>query len=89
MKYIRFFGSTGSYGTEYEYYDKYPDYYAENDIDSDSFDYAHDNAESYLYLYRGINKNWTEEEEKEYYENALSYCGWEYCTKIDYERNCE
>lgn len=48
---------------------------------------AYQCAESYEYLETGWDDDFENEDDREaYYENALSYCGWNYCSKEEYIR---
>ena len=88
MKYVRFYGSNGYAGTNYEIYETFDDDTTENIIDDYSKDLAYENAETYEYVARGWDEDWdSEEEQEEYYEDALDYCGWEYCLKEEYIEN--
>ena len=88
MIYVKFYGSNGYAGTNYEIYESFDDDTIEVTIDEYSKDLAYENAETYEYVVRGWCEDWnSEKEHKEYYENALDYCGWEYCSKEEYIEN--
>jgi len=89
MKYVRFYGDNGYCGCDYEEYISFEDNITEEEIEAYSNDIAYQNAESYEYMLTG-RMNWENEDEREsYYEDALSYCGWEYCTKEEFLENTE
>lgn len=88
MKYVKFFGNNGYVGTEYEYYEVYDDNTKDAFIDQESIEYAYDNAETYEYLERGWDDQWySQEDEDNYYENALDHCGWTYISKEEYKEH--
>jgi len=87
MKYVRFYGDNGYCGCNYEEYISFEDNITEEEIEAYSNDIAYQNAESYEYMLTG-RMDWENEDEREsYYEDALSYCGWEYCSKEEYIEN--
>lgn len=90
MKYIRFYGGNGYAGCDYEEYVAFEDDYSEKEINDYSAQLAVENAESYEWVARGgWDEEWeTNEDEEWYYEDALDYCGWEYCDKEEFEENC-
>ena len=67
MKYICFFGSNGYVGCEYEDFEVFEDTVSNLEIDEYSLNLAYENAESYAYLLGEV----TEEEELEYYQQAI------------------
>ena len=86
MKYVKFFGNAGYVGTDYEEWAEYDDDVTEEEINTDSRYYAYDNAETFEYVAKGWDVPWNSEEEcDEYYENALEYSGWSYCSKKEYD----
>ena len=88
MKYIRFYGGNGYCGCDYEYYESFGDDTSENEIETYATELGYENAESYEYVATGWNEDFeTEDDRQEYYEDALSYCGWDYCTKEEFEEN--
>lgn len=88
MKYIRFTGSTGYAGTDYEEYVAFPDEVTEKEIDEYSYDLAAENAETYEYVARGWGEEWEDEDDRTmYYDDAMDYCYWEEVTKEEYEEN--
>lgn len=88
MKYVKFYGSNGYTGTNYEFYETFDDDATEVIIDEYSKNLAYENAEMYEYVVRGWGEDWDSEEEyKEYYNYALDYCDWEYCSKEEYIEN--
>lgn len=88
MQYIRFYGSNGYCGTEYEEYEVFDDDVTEDEINLTSIDFAYDNAETYEYAARGWDQDWESEEDRaEYYENALEHCGWDYISEEEYKEN--
>ena len=90
MKYVRFYGNNGYCGTDYEEYVAFDDDVSENEIEDISNDYAYENAETYDYMEHGWNSQWESEEDEEwYYDNAMGYCGWHYCSEEEYKENTE
>jgi len=90
MKYVRFYGSNGYSGCDYEDYLAFcDDEYDEDELNIMSTEYAQENAETYEYVAIGeFGADWdSPENEEEYYENALSDCGWEYITEEEYKEN--
>ena len=88
MKYVRFYGGNGYCGCDYEYYESFDDDTSENEIETYATELGYENAESYEYVVTGWNEDFeTEDDRQEYYEDALSYCGWDYCTKEEFEEN--
>lgn len=89
MKYVRFYGGNGYSGCDYEDYQAFEDDVILQEINEISDELAYENAEAYEYVARG---GWDEEWECEedcdfYYEDAMSYCGWEYCSQKEFEEN--
>lgn len=83
MKYVHFSGSNGYCGTDYDEYVMFDDDCPESEIENYSAELAYRCAEEFEYL-----AYWNDEEDVEiYYENALSYCGWDYCTEEEYLKN--
>ena len=90
MKYVRFYGGNGYCGCDYEEYEKFEDEVTEEEIDEYSSEIGYENAETYEWVVRGYDSDWESEEQAEwYYEDALSYCGWEYCTEEEFLENIE
>lgn len=95
MKYVRFYGSNGYVGCDYEYYECFSDDENEDRISDISIEYAYENAESYFYTVCKHKEDLIEEEEAEYdeeaeyYAGALEYSGWEYITEEEYKENNE
>lgn len=89
MIYVRFFGGNGYCGCDYEEYHAYDnDDVTEAELEQIAVDMAYENAEQYEYVVTGWQEDWESEEDREsYYDDALSYCGWEYCSKGEYEDN--
>lgn len=89
MKYVRFYGNNGYCGCDYEEYVMFDDECPIEEIDDYSAQLAYENAESFEYIARGgWDSDWESEDEREfYYEDALSYCGWEYCTEKEFLKN--
>lgn len=86
MKYVRFYGSNGYAGCDYEDYDCFNDDVNEDLIIEIATERAYENAESYLYMIKD-KENLTEEEEADYYAESLEYSGWEYITEEEYYEN--
>ena len=90
MKYVRFYGSNGYCGCDYEEYEKFEDEVTEEEIDEYSNEIGYENAEMYEWFVCEDNSDFEfEEDREEYYEDALAYCGWEYCTEEDFLENTE
>lgn len=88
MKYVRFYGGNGYCGCDYEEYVAFEDDESPAIIDAYSNELAYENAESYEYVVTGYDEDFdTVEERDEYYEDAYSYCGWDYCSKEEFEEN--
>ena len=91
MKYVRFTGGNGYCGCDYEEYAAYDDDYDEVLIEQTATELAYENAETYEYVALGWGSQWDsdidEAEREEYYEDALSYCGWDYCSEEEYLEN--
>ena len=89
MKYVRFYGSTGYDETEYEFYEFFDDSVTEVYLDNYSNEIAYDNAKEYEDLARGDGEWRSYDDELWYFENAMSYCSWEYCTEEEFLKNTE
>ena len=90
MIYVRFWGGNGYCGCDYEEYDKFEDDITEEELNDYSREMGYENAETYEYVVRGYDSDWESEEEcEEYYEDALDYCGWDYCTEEEFLKNTE
>ena len=88
MIYVHFQGRNGYSGCDYEEYQAFEDDMTSQEIDEISNELAYENAETYEYIDRGWDNEWESEEDREfYYENAMSYCGWEYCSQEEFEEN--
>lgn len=88
MKYVRFYGGNGYCGCDYEEYQSFEDDVTEEIIEAYSSDLAYENAETYEYVVTGWDESWDSEEDRDnYYEDALSYCGWDYCSEEEFEEN--
>lgn len=88
MKYVYFSGGNGYCGCDYKEYQAFEDDIDESEIDLISNEIAYQNAESYEYMVIGRNSDWgSEEEMEEYYDDALSYCGWNYCSEEEFRKN--
>ena len=87
MKYVRFWGGNGYCGCDYEEYVAFEDNITDKEIDAYSNDIGYQNAESYEYMLTG-RMDWDSEEDMEnYYDDALSYCGWDYCSEAEFNEN--
>ena len=86
MKYIRFYGSTGYAGTDYEDYEVYyDDDISSDELDQESEERGYANAEDYEYMVTGWNSDWESEDDREqYYSDALDYSGWEEIDEEEY-----
>lgn len=90
MKYVRFWGGNGYCGCDYEEYEKFEDEVTEEEINEYSSEIGYENAETYEWVVHEDDSDFEfEEDREEYYEDALSYCGWEYCTEEDFLENTE
>ena len=88
MRYVRFYGGNGYCGCDYEEYHAFGDDVTEEIIEAYSSDLAYENAETYEYVVTGWNEDWEDENDREsYYEDALSYCGWDYCSQEEFNEN--
>lgn len=88
MIYVRFYGGNGYCGCDYEEYEAFSDNYPVDMIDDYSNELAYDNAETFEYVVTGWGEDWESEEDRDwYYETALDYCGWDYCSQEEYEEN--
>lgn len=88
MRYVRFYGGNGYCGCDYEEYHAFGDDVTEEIIEAYSLDLAYENAETYEYVVIGWNEDWEDENDREsYYEDALSYCGWDYCSQEEFNEN--
>ena len=89
MIYVRYWGGNGYCGCDYEEYYAYDnDEITEAEIEQNATEMAYTNAEQYEHVVTGWNQDWESDEEREdYYDNALGYCGWDYCSKEEYEDN--
>lgn len=86
MRYIHFFGDNGYCGTDYHHFEAFPDSASDNFLNGVSDDMAHDNAESYSYLATGWDGSFeSEEEEEQYYQDALANCVWEELSKEQWD----
>ncbi len=78
MRYIHFFGDNGYCGTDYHEFREFEDNTPDSEINSLSDELADDCAQTYSHLATGQGDTFeSEDEEQEYYENAVSNCGWE------------
>ena len=90
MKYVRFWGGNGYCGCDYEEYEKFEDDVTEEVLNDYSKEIGYENAETYEWVVLRYDSDWeSEEEREEYYEDALDYCGWEYCTQEEFLENTE
>ncbi len=88
MKYVRFSGGNGYCGCDYEEYVMFDDDCPEDEIENYSIELAYQNAESFEYVETGWDSDFEDENDREmYYENALSYCGWDYCSEEEFNEN--
>ena len=88
MKYVRFYGGNGYCGCDYEEYHVFDDDMSESEIETYAIELGYENAENYEYVVTGYDEDFeTEDDRQQYYEDALSYCGWDYCTKEEFEEN--
>lgn len=88
MKYVHFSGSNEYCGTDYDEYVVFEDDYSESKICEYSDELAYSNAESYEYMETGWDSDFESEDDREaYYDNAMTYCSWDYCSKEEYEEN--
>ena len=88
MKYVRFSGGNGYCGCDYEEYVMFDDDCPEDEIENYSIELAYQNAESFEYVETGWNSDFEDENDREmYYENALNYCGWDYCSEEEFNEN--
>lgn len=89
--YVRFFGGNGYCGCDYEEYQCFDSAdITEAELNQMSSDMAYENAETYEYVVTGWDTDWESDEDRaDYFDNALSYCGWDYCSKEEYEDNCD
>ena len=87
MKYVRFYGGNGYCGCDYEKYIAFENDITDKEIDAYSNDIGYRNAEFYEYMLTG-GMDWDSEEDMEsYYDDALSYCGWNYCSEEEFNKN--
>ena len=88
MKYVRFSGGNGYCGCDYEEYVMFDDDCPEDEIENYSIELAYQNAESFEHVETGWDSDFEDENDREmYYENALSYCGWDYCSEEEFNEN--
>ena len=87
MKYVCFWGGNGYCGCDYEEYQSFEDGIEELEIDLISNEMAYQNAESYEYMVTDRSSDGDYKDIEDYYDDALSYCGWNYCTKEEFEMN--
>ena len=88
MEYVHFFGNNGYCGTDYDEYMAFEDDCSENEICEYSDELAYRNAESYEYMVTGWDSDFKNEDDREaYYDDAMTYCGWDYCSEEEYEEN--
>lgn len=88
MKYVRFAGGNGYCGCDYEEYVMFDDDCPEDEIENYSIELAYQNAENFEYVETGWDSDFENEYDREmYYENALSYCGWDYCSEEEFNEN--
>ena len=88
MKYVRFYGGNGYCGCDYEEYVMFDDDCPEDEIENYSSQLAYENAENFEYVVTGWNEDWESEDDREsYYDDVLSYCGWDYCSKKEFEES--
>lgn len=90
MRYIHFYGSAGYCGTDYDDFQVFDSNIGDSELNQISEDMAYDCAQSYSYLHTGWEEDFeNEEDEEQYYENAMSYCGWEELSKKEWEKKKE
>ena len=88
MKYVRFSGGNGYCGCDYEEYVMFDDDCPEDEIENYSIELAYQHAESFEYVESSWDSDFEDENDREmYYENALSYCGWDYCSEEEFNEN--
>lgn len=81
MKYIHFYGNAGFCGTHYDEFLELDDDVPDSEIDDVSINFALDNADSYRW---GENFA-SEEEEQQYFEDAVGNSGWVEVSEEEFE----
>lgn len=88
MRYIHFYGDAGYCGTDYHYFEEYPDDTEDSELDATSEQSCYENAESFEYLATGWDGDFEDEAERQaYYDGACGY--WEELSKEEWEAKKE
>lgn len=88
MRYIHFYGDAGYCGTDYHYFEEYPDGTSDGDIECDSDTYRQENSEGYEYLATGWDDDFEDEADREaYYDGACGH--WDELSKEEWEAEKE
>lgn len=88
MRYIRITGNNGYYGSDFEEVVKIDDNLTSEDIDFIAEQLTYEYAEDNSYLATNWDEGFeTEEEEENYFLNALDHTNWEEITEEEYLNN--
>jgi hypothetical protein len=87
-RYIKFSGDNGYCGNDYEEYQSFDKDTTDETISQISERLAYENAENFAYLATSSLAYFElEEDEEEYYYNAMMSCGWEEITEEEFNEN--
>ena len=85
MRYIKFYGTNGYCGCDYENWMIFDDNTPDHVIDGVSIDLAIDNADMYEDNILNYNNPFADKEYKEYIDNAIEYADWKEISKNEYD----
>lgn len=88
MAYIKFVGGNGYCGCDWEEYQAFDEFNAD-EFDDILNELSLEYAESYAYVVTGWDSTFeTDEDREDYYDRALSEGNWYEVTEEEYEENC-
>lgn len=85
MRYIKFYGTNGYCGCDYEDWMIFDDNTPDHVIDGVSIDLAIDNADMYEDNILNYNNPFADKEYEEYIDNAIEYADWKEISKNEYD----
>ena len=85
MRYIKFYGTNGYCGCDYEDWMIFDDNTPDHVIDGVSINLAIDNADMYEDNILNYNNPFADKEYEEYIDNAIEYADWKEISKNEYD----
>ena len=85
MRYIKFYGTNGYCGGDYEDWMIFDDNTPDHVIDGVSIDLAIDNADMYEDNILNYNNPFADKEYEKYIDNAIEYADWKEISKNEYD----